>query len=57
MARVETQREHKAQPTARDGSSRKYAVGSTGDLILQDGNHPAHTVLKDTVKAHLSRPF
>ena len=57
VARVETQRDRKAQPTARDGSSRKYAAGSTGDLILQDGKHPARTVLKDTAKAHLSRPF
>lgn len=34
VARAETQRDHKDQPTARDGSSGKYAAGSAGDLIL-----------------------
>ena len=54
---METQQAREDQPTAGDGSSRKYAVGSAGDLVLQDGNHPACTLLKDTAKAHLSIPF
>lgn len=55
--RVETQQDREDQPTAGDGSLRKHAAGSTGDLVSQDGNHPARTLLKDTAKAHLSIPF